>query len=235
MQNLKFLITAILLCFYRLAEAQIGLGGFSGVMTIPTARMLADKHVALGVGYMPKPYALYEGSEHDNLTYFAAFGFLPFAEISLRATRSSESRHPSIGDRVANIRLQILAETPHRPGVTIGLHDVIALLERKNGSNNWFTASYIVATKKTALSKRFAVDATLGYGVDWITAVSHEFDHLFGGVSIGVNDLLFFKGEYDAKRFNYGVGCHLYKFLSANLVFMDGKKAAFGANLRKRL
>lgn len=235
MEKFQFLITALLFCSYRLAEAQIGLGGFSGVMTIPTARMLQDKYIVLGFGYMPKPYALYEGAEHDNLTYFAVFGFLPFAEISLRATRSSESRHPSIGDRVANIRLQILAETPGGPAVTIGLHDVIALLERDDGPNNWFTASYIVATKKTALSKRLAMDTTLGYGVDWITAISHEFDNLFGGVSLGVNELLFLKAEYDAKKFNYGVGCNLDKFLNANLVFMDGKKPAFGVNLRKRL
>jgi len=67
------------------------------------------------------------------------------------------------------------------------------------------------------------------------TAFSYEFDGLWGGVSIGYRRCLFIKSEYDAMRFNIGFGVELGKFLSANLVLIDGKKMAFGANLKRSL
>src|SRR5262245_4782666 len=74
-------ITALLLS-PNFSDAQIGLGGFSAVMTTPTARFLPDGHLAFGFGYIPAPYAIYERPQGlDNLAYFATIGFLPFVEV----------------------------------------------------------------------------------------------------------------------------------------------------------
>jgi len=75
----------------------------------------------------------------------------------------------------------------------------------------------------------------MGYGVDWFKAYFNEFNGLFGGVSIGYRRCLFIKSEYDAIRFNIGFGVELGKLLSANVVLINGNKAAFGANFRKNL
>jgi hypothetical protein len=216
-------------------RAQVGIGGFSAVLTAPTARLVPDGYAIMGVGYIPSPYALFEVPGHDNLAYFATLGFLPFLEISIRATLSMDTDSPSIGDRMLSFRGRLLKETDRRPALAIGLHDIAGLIDRTEGTNNYFTALYLVATKTRRLSDLVNLETTLGYGVDWITAPSHEFDNLFGGVSAGIRDMLFIKGEYDAHRFNFGLGVKGGEFISANIVLMDGNKIACGANIKTRL
>ena len=218
-----------------LGTAQVGLGGFNAVMTVPTARFLPNGHVAVGIGYIPKPYAIFDTPEHDNLAYFATVGFLPSLEISLRATQSFNTTLPSIGDRVASVRVRFLSEKGNRPALALGVHDMATLLDREVGANNWFHAFYLVATKMTTLPSQFNLEATIGYGVDWIPAPSYEFAGVFGGISIGYRHTLFIKGEYDANRFNYGFGLSVLGILNANLILIDGQKLGFGANINKRL
>lgn len=225
----------LVLSAHRMGYAQIGLGGFNAIMTAPTAHVMPDGYAALGFGFIPSPYTLYEGPEHDNLAYFASIGFLPFLEISIRATLSMDTDHPSIGDRLLSVRARLFKETNRLPAIAAGLHDIAGLLDRAEGTNNYFTALYLVATKTRRLSEHFSLDTTLGYGVDWIPAPSHEFDDLFGGASLGFRDILFLKGEYDARRFNVGLGVKLRESITANLVLLDGNKVAYGANIRTRL
>jgi hypothetical protein len=85
------------------------------------------------------------------------------------------------------------------------------------------------------MSNHLSVETTLGYGVDWIEARSHEFAGLFGGISLGYRRHVFIKGEYDAKRFNAGMGFEVKGIFTVNFVLLDGQKLAFGANLQKRL
>ncbi len=236
MKKLRFFLIANLFFLAGHAgNAQVGLGGFNAVMTAPTARLLQDGYAAVGVGYIPRPYSLYEGPDHNNLAYFAALGFLPFLEVSIRATLSMDTDYPSIGDRMLSLRAQLLAETSRRPALAVGLHDVAGLLDRAEGTNNYFTALYMVATKTRRLSSHFNLESTLGYGVDWIPAPSHEFDNLFGGISAGFREVLFLKVEHDAYRFNFGLGMKLREFVSANIVLMNGNKIAFGTNIKTRL
>ncbi len=214
------------------SKAQIGLGGFNAVMTVPTAHTLQDGRVAVGFGFIPKPYTVYGGPDYDNFAYFAAVGFLPGVEISLRATRALDYYLPSIGDRMASVRLRVVPETRWLPALAIGVHDVIAI----QGEEGWFNALYAVATKDVHAFKFFSFGATAGYGVDWIKARAHEFNGLFGGLSFGIGGLLFVKGEYDTQRYNFGFGVSAKSLLSANLTFIDGRRehAAFGATLQYR-
>jgi hypothetical protein len=230
-----FLVVTSLLFLGDNGQAQVGIGGFSAILTAPTARLLSDGYAAIGVGFIPSPYALFEVPGHDNLAYFATLGFLPFLEVSIRATLSMDTDSPSIGDRMLSFRGRLLKETDRRPALAIGLHDIAGLIDRTEGTNNYFTALYLVATKTRRLSDLVNLETTLGYGVDWITAPSHEFDGLFGGISAGFRDVLFVKGEYDAHRFNFGLGVQGGEFVSANVLLMDGSKIAYGANIRTRL
>jgi hypothetical protein len=221
--------------FGREGRAQVGLGGFNAVITVPTGRLVQDGYAAIGVGYIPRPYALYEGPDHNNLAYFASIGFLPFLELDIRATLSIDTDYPSIGDRMISVRAQLLKETRRWPALAIGLHDIAGLIDRSEGPNNYFTALYVAATKTKNLSSYIDLESTLGYGVDWIKAPSHEFDDLFGGVSVGFDHVLFIKAEHDTRRFNLGLGVNWGAFLSTNIVLMNGNKMAFGANITTRL
>jgi len=226
---------ALLALSIRDGRTQVGLGGFNAVMTVPTARLVQDGYAAIGAGYIPRPYALYEGPDHNNLAYFAAIGFLPFLELNIRATLSIDTDYPSIGDRMISVRAQLFKETRRWPALAIGLHDIAGLIDRAEGPNNYFTALYMAATKTKNLSPQINLEATLGYGVDWIKAPSHEFDDLFGGVSVGFDQVLFIKAEHDTRRFNLGLGMNWGAFLSTNIVLMNGNKMAFGANITTRL
>ncbi len=211
--------------------AQIGLGGFSAVMTVPTARMQPDRMLAIGFGFIPQPYALYAAPYYDNLAYFANIGFLPFLEISLRGTLALRDSLQDIGDRMASARLQLLAETRKRPALAVGIHDLIAI----QGREGWCSALYAVVTKQASWSRAWRMEASVGYGVDWLKARSHEFNGPFGGASLGYRQFLFIKGEYDSRKLNYGLTLQVKKLLAATLVFLDVKTVAYGANLQKQL
>lgn len=212
-------------------QAQIGLGGYDAIMMVPTAKLQEVNTVAVGVGYIPQPYAVFLGPDHDNLRYFATFGFLPFLEISFRATKALKRKEGSIGDRMASFRLQILRETPTRPAVTLGLHDASALFRRKE----WFHSLYGVATKSIFVMRHWNLETTVGYGVDWIETRVHEFVGLFGGVTWGYQKIISLKAEYDTDHFNYGLGFNLFGVVAGNVVVIDGKKLAFGLNLIRTL
>jgi hypothetical protein len=227
------LIFSLLLLFCSGSQAQIGLGGFNAVMTVPSAQLQRDGDIALGIGYVPKPYG-YAGEGYNTLAYFANVGFLPFMEIGLRATRALHYVLPSIGDRMVMVRLRLQKEAPRRPALVIGMHDPFRAAEP--GSAGHFNALYAVATKTVFSRRHFNLDATVGYGVDWFKkAQFHQFNGLFGGMSVGYRKAFFIKSEYDAIRFNIGCGVELGKFLAANFVLIDARKAAFGVNLKKSL
>jgi hypothetical protein len=232
MRNIILLIM-LLLFSHNGSRAQIGLGGFNAVMTVPSAQLQRDGDIAFGIGYVPKPYG-YAGEGYNTLAYFANVGFLPFMEIGLRATRALHYVLPSIGDRMVIVRLRLLKEAPHRPAIVIGMHDPYRAAT--DGDGGHFNAMYTVATKTVFPRRHFNLDATVGYGVDWFKkAQFNQFNGLFGGVSIGYRKAFFIKSEYDAIRFNIGGGVELAKFITANFVLIDGKKMAFGANFRKNL
>ena len=214
-----------------MGNSQIGLGGVGAIMIAPTARILQDGHVVVGLGYIPKPYGIWLAPDHDNLPYFATIGFLPFLEISFRATKALERNTGSMGDRMVSVRLLVLEERQIRPAFTVGLHDASAIFRRKE----WFHSLYGVATKKVYFSKHFDIETTIGYGVDWISRRNYEFDGPFGGVSIGYRNMFFIKSEYDTKKFNLGLGFDLIDFLSGNFVLIDQKKLGFGLNFRRCL
>ncbi len=227
-----FIVFQLLLGSHELTLAQVGLGGVDAVMTVPTAEILEDGHVVVGFGYIPKPHGLWLAPDHDNLPYFATFGFLPFLEISFRATKALKRDEGSIGDRMASVRIQLFRETPSRPAITIGVHDIAGLVR---SANRHFYSLYGVATKSIDILPHVSIKPTVGYGVDWPKAeLMKEFNGLFGGVSLGYRDFFFLKAEYN-DLLNVGLGIDLLNFLAVNLILIDGKDLGVGANFKKRL
>ncbi|MGH7491096.1 MAG: YjbH domain-containing protein [bacterium] len=200
-------------------------------MTVPTARMQPDGSLAIGFGYIPRPHSIYGNPGYDNLAAFASVGFLPFLEVSLRVTHALNDRLTDIGDRMASVRVRVLQENRKCPALVLGLHDLVAI----QGRQGWFNALYAVLTKNISVSNHLIVETTAGYGVKWMKARAHEFAGLWGGLSMGYGGLFFIKAEYDTHKFNYGLALHIAKFLTATLVLLDGKTAAYGVNIQIQL
>lgn len=231
LKRVILLVIISVLLFQNGSHAQIGLGGVQAIMTVPTARIQKDGYLAVGFGYIPRPYAMLAERCCDDLPYFATLGFLPFLEVSLRATLALHHDLPGIGDRMASVRAQLFKESRHRPALAVGLHDFVAVQSLKPK----FHALYAVVTKTVFTSTLFNVETTIGKGFDWFNALHYEFNGLFGGANLCYRRLLSIKGEYDAKKFNFGFGLQAKGFLTINLVLLDGRKLAFGANFQTRL
>ena len=61
--------------------------GTSGLIHIPSARMLEDGQLVLGAAYIPKPYFFrYGRNNNPGLNTYITYGILPFVEVMFRYT-----------------------------------------------------------------------------------------------------------------------------------------------------
>lgn len=120
--------------------------GGTGLLEIPTARVLGDGIVRLGYAEA-RPYRWYTG----------AMGVLPGMEVSGRFTEITNidsGLGPSYGankDKALDLKYQLLPETRWFPALAIGLHDF--------HGTRLFEAQYLAVSRQF-----FSLDVTLGIG-----------------------------------------------------------------------
>ena len=132
----------------------------------------------------------------------------------------------------ASCHTPLFRETPSRPAITVGVHDIAGFVR---SANRHFYSLYGVATKSIDILPHVSIKPTVGYGVDWPKPeLMKEFNGIFGGVSLGYRDFFFLKAEYN-DLLNVGLGIDLLNFLAVNLILIDGKDLGVGANFKKRL
>jgi hypothetical protein len=117
--------------------------GTTGLICIPTAHIIPDGKLALGVTYTDAQYSLF-GPKYAQVAYYATMGYLPFLEVSLRATEFPDfvqsKTYRSAIDRMASVKLQVMKENHYFPSVVLGVHDI-------SGGALKFNAQYIVVSK----------------------------------------------------------------------------------------
>jgi hypothetical protein len=182
------------------AEAQ-SLPGTSGLVTVPTAGLIPDGDLAVGINLVAPEYHEYAGDgfdEESGIVQFATVGFLPFAEVGLRLTRFTGDRQQALGDRMVSVRVRVLREGEILPALALGAHDVVG--------TRYYHATYAVASKTVGTAVGPA-QLTVGYGHDvlGLDAAARQFDGLFGGVSLAPRRWLTLLAEYDGERPNAGV------------------------------
>ena len=177
------------------------LPGTSGLVSVPTAAIMADGDMAAGVNVIAPRYHEYYGGTYDGnaaQVQFITVGFLPFAEVGLRLTRIVDGPPQGIGDRMVSVRVRLLKEGEYLPGVAIGAHDIVG--------TRLYHATYAVASRSAATPAGRA-ELTVGYGRDVLRlrAKGRQFDGVFGGVSLAPRAWLTLLAEYDGERPNAGV------------------------------
>jgi len=177
------------------------LPGTSGLVSIPTATIIADGDMAVGVNVIAPRYHEYVADGFEGaagIVQFATVGFLPFVEVGLRLTRLDSETPQALGDRMVSVRVRVLKERERRPAIALGAHDVVG--------TRIFHATYAVASK-TIGTAAGPVGLHLGYGHDvlGLRASGRQFDGLFGGVSLAPRRWLTLMAEYDGERPNAGV------------------------------
>lgn len=150
--------------------------GVTGLMEIPTARILEDGRMRLGSSHVD-PFR----------TYYFGLGFLPGLEVNGRVTEVLNEKITTPGwegygntkIREFDAKYQILAESRLLPAVAVGANDLF-------GDNVTFSTQYLVLSRQI-----YPLDFTLGYGFGRIRGP-------FGGVELKLwKDRLSLMAEYN--------------------------------------
>tara|TARA_B100001057_G_C22862141_1_gene954960 strand:+ start:579 stop:1286 length:708 start_codon:yes stop_codon:yes gene_type:complete len=185
--------------------------GTSGLIHIPSARMLEDGQLVLGAAYIPKPYFFRYGRNiNPGLNTYITYGILPFVEIMFRYTHELNTPvnfdTQYFPDRMLGFRARLLNEKKNIPAIVLGLQDASAITGNTCLVCSNYTATYFVGSKifNTSFGN---FDISLGYAFDFLELKSKDYKGLFGGISFSPN---FYKNasfifEHNSKGLNAGI------------------------------
>ncbi len=155
--------------------------GGTGLMEIPTARILPDGAMRLGVAEA-SPY----------IWYTFGFGLLPGLEFSGRYTDVTNlpghlgSDFGSFKDKAFDVKYQLLPESKHGPAISLGWNDF--------EGTKLFESQYLVISRQL-----YPLDLTLGMGRRRLKGPLSIGDEIgfWGGVEWALTDRLHLMLEYD--------------------------------------
>lgn len=217
--------------------------GTSGLIHIPSARMLEDGQLVLGAAYIPKPYFTYVnrggylgGTLRNNpgLNTYITYAILPFAEIMFRYTHelnmSVNPFNQYFPDRMFSARIRIIKESDFLPSIVFGVHD-IGKVATTFGSATNFSTNYLTFTKRFKFLG-FNSDLSFGYAFDFLTLKAIDIQGFFGGVEFTpfFYNKASFMIEYDSKVFNSGVKWRPINSINIMVGLWDLNKPTFSFN-----
>lgn len=144
----------------------------TGLMEIPTARILDDGVIRVGVA-QALPFRWYGGG-------MGVFPGLEFTGRLTQITNIPSGLGPGYGsnkDKAFDVKYQILPESRWLPAVALGYHDIFGTQQ--------FEAQYIAVNRQI-----FPFDFTLGYGTKRLKGP-------FGGIEVALHPRLHFMAEYN--------------------------------------
>jgi hypothetical protein len=216
---------------HALDGGQASLGGTTGYWNTPSAEVTPDAAFRLGYHFIDREMSYEARGFRDNEVYFFTAGFLPFLEISIRATvipgeHLLEEVKTSAADRMGSARLRVLREGRF-PAVALGIDDF-------KGTKR-FHSLYAVATKGCRPGGGpIDVEASAGYGSHAMKAARHILDGGFGGLEIRAFRAVSGVVEYDTEKWNAGARVVLFRKLALSGVYLDLDVLSGGASFTQR-
>ena len=212
--------------------------GTSGLIHIPSARMLEDGQLVLGAAYIPKPYfQRYGRSVNPGLNTYITYGILPFVEVMFRYTHELNMPvNPRTGyfpDRMLGLRVRLIDEKKYLPSMVIGLQDASAIIGNTCTHCSNYTATYLVLTKNL-LSKFGSFDLSFGNAFDLPNLKSKDLKGFFGGFSFtpSIYNKIDFIAENDSYGINYGLKILIFNNINARFGYWRLKKTTFSLNIK---
>jgi len=210
--------------------------GTSGLIHIPSARMLEDGQLVLGAAYIPKPYfQRYDRRINPGLNTYITVGFFPFLEVMFRYTHelnvpvNPETRY--FPDRMFTIRGRLLKEKKYLPAIVLGLQDASAIFGDTCLNCSNYSAIYFVGSKNIE-SDYGKFDLSMGYAFDYKELKAKDYKGVFGGVSFSPNfyEKASFLFEHNSKGFNTGIRWIAFSRFNLMIGFWNLDKPTFTFN-----
>lgn len=188
-----------------LERPRVNLHGMTGFVNTPWAGTMADRRIALSYSHTPARWAYDNRGDHANDVYAGTVGFLPGLELSLRWTHIvglrdfeaiiPDSELPDL-DRTASVRLSLIKPEEGRPGLALGVDDVLGTRR--------FHSTYAVAGLPTRI---FGMHTRLGigYASKVFTASRYILDGAFGALEVSPWRTVALEIEYDSEKWNVGL------------------------------
>lgn len=197
---------------------QITLMGYSGLMLVPSAQVMQNGQLNVGISRVPGLYA-HHWPYDDWTIYFISLGYLPFLEGSAMIVRPDH--YPfGAGDRSVHIKIRLFDEHGRWPAVAFGAQDLFAIksLKLEPPEAQKFASLYAVAARNYHL-KYMNICVNLGFGTDALPAQSHQLDGFFAGMLVSPHRYFSLLAEYDAHEFNAGFRLHPCRYFQTQLVW----------------
>jgi hypothetical protein len=232
---MKKLIFIIFLVVSGLVSGQ-SVTGTSGLIHIPSARMLEDGQLVIGAAFIPKPYfQRYERRLNPGLNTYITFGILPFVELMFRYTHELNTpvnvETQYFPDRMLGFRVRLLSEKNYLPAIVLGLQDPSAIFGDTCLVCTNYSATYFVGSKnfKTDFGN---FDLTIGYAFDFKELKAKDFKGVFGGISFSPNfyENASFLFEHNNKGFNTGISTIVLSRFNLMLGLWNLDKPTFSFN-----
>ena len=238
---MKKLILIVLLMVGGVASGQ-SVTGTSGLIHIPSARMLEEGQLVIGAAFIPKPYFTRTyGPGRENirlnpgLNTYVTYALFPFMEVMFRYTHelnvpvTMETRY--FPDRMFGFRARLLKEKKYFPALVLGLQDASAIFGETCLSCSNYSATYFVGSKniKTGFGN---FDLSIGYAFDFKELKAKDYKGVFGGVSFTSSfyDDLSILFEHNSKGINMGLKLNLISKFNLMFGFWNLDKPTFAFN-----
>jgi hypothetical protein len=227
-----------MLCISSASFGGISLAGTSGLINIPTAEVISDQQVTIGLGYVNRHSAYLENGSCDNYPFSIVIGYLPRLEFSAGVNfvpgRKSYDGTKTYKDGVVSLQYLMLKERKHLPALAIGARDIYSFI--------LLNTTFIVASKTILQKTKTGLRFHLGYGSDIIDhhlgvpkqdrnyPVGHTIVGLFGGLEINWSGKIIYMLEYDTRRINAGLRFNLIPHLGFDVCLLSMRDLSAGLN-----
>lgn len=206
----KYILLLLVTVFIVTKASGQSLTGTSGLFMIPTADMMEDRSVLLGVSYFPKEYMRFSRSVYDRQLYnhrdhYITITYLPRLELQFKYAYHLDHPRgngiPMFMDRSVSGRLLIWRESKYVPAIVFGVHDP----GREAGftTNRHYGANYLVGSKQIGIeSLRIGLHG--GYAFEIFGESTITYQGAFGGISLSSDytPWMTLIAEHDSFRYN---------------------------------
>jgi hypothetical protein len=212
-----------------MSDAWVSFTGTTGFINTPWAGVIPDRMLEAGYASIPRAWAYDHRGTNENQLFSTTLGFLPRIETSLRWSRIRgyhsfqeivpDSRLVDI-DRMASVRVALLAPRPGLPGLSLGIDD--ARGQRR------FHSTYAVTGMPFSIA---GIQGRLaaGYGFRIFTAVRYVLDGTFGAAELSPLSWLRAQLEYDSEKWNAGLGLNPWAGLRLRAALLHLQSLSLGA------